>query len=744
VANDSDTCESLKEDLKSDQDELNALIRRAPFVTDPDERRLLAEEMSRLRQEIRELQHAISIACRPPPPPPNVSITGVEQTQATQFFKSLLSPCPDRPGQAPCVDNDIPLVAGKATVFRVYTNVLAHPTVPITALTGVLEARPAGSTGLPVGLTPYNGPQPPRLQSQISRKNLNYRLPAAMCHGQVEARLNVYDALHPGESGYTSQSFLRTLSFVETATLKIRLVRIHYKNAARAMDIPAPTTADFWTTAQYTLKTYPIPGIDVVRDTVELYDGDFTSFFASAGPGAQGTTGTIFDILTNLRNAESFPGDVHYLAIIPGFPANHTGASGWAISRRQIVEVLNGPAMAQEIGHDSGFPHHAPGCGAGDPDPNYPVYDSYPSASIGEFGFDVIDSVVFDPAVTEDFMSYCPNPWVSPYVYLGLLNTFQSAARLAGNSAPRNQDLLTAAFSVSSNGKVSSFQPGFPGAAPASPANGEATPYAIELHDKNGNPLVRERLRLTTPYQSLDDAQLDFSVAVPWRPEGRSLVIKRDDQVMSTHPIGSSAPTVDKAFTEWARAFGADFGKLGGERRGSREVALRSPVQQRQRPNVVRLGSEPDEDQAHGRPRSTPRWRPLRVAGVVRRGHASRRGDVGTVPRPVETEHRRDPHTTQRRRLRTGTTRSAVWVHPFLGGFQRSRRPELVVEHRRISGFWRPSCRSRSDAGTARHYAVERRWPRRRDLDLDLRQGAPALDTGVNRPDPPKRTSTTS
>ena len=149
MANDSDTCESLKEDLKSDQDELNALIRRAPFVTDPDERRLLAEEMSRLRQEIRELQHAISIACRPPPPPPNVSITGVEQTQATQFFKSLLSPCPDRPGQAPCVDNDIPLVAGKATVFRVYTNVLAHPTVPITALTGVLEARPAGSTGLP-------------------------------------------------------------------------------------------------------------------------------------------------------------------------------------------------------------------------------------------------------------------------------------------------------------------------------------------------------------------------------------------------------------------------------------------------------------------------------------------------------------------------------------------------------------------------------------------------------------------
>jgi hypothetical protein len=548
MANQSDICQSLKEDLRGARKELDVLVRRAPFVTDPDEKRLLAQDMSRLRQDIRELQHAVSIACAAPPPPLNVSITGVEQTQATQFFESLLSPCPDRPGQARCQNNDIPLAAGKTTVFRVYTNVLAHPTQPITALTGVLQARPAGTTGLPVGLTPYNGPLPPRPKEQISRKNvndtLNFRLPAAMCHGQVEVRLNVYDALHPAESGFSSQTFLRTLDFVQTATLKIRLVRIHYANAARVMDIPAPTTADFWTTAQYTLKTYPIPGIDVVRDSVELYDGDFSSFFASAGPGAQGTTGTIFDILTNLRNAENLSGDVHYLAIIPGPPANRTGASGWAISRRQIAEV-NGPTMAQEIGHDSGFPHHAPGCGAGDPDPNYPVYDGYPAASIGEFGFDTVVSAVFDPAVTADFMSYCGNPWVSPYTYLGLLNTFQSAARIAGSSALQNQEVLTAAFSISSSGKVGSFQSGFPRVAPSSPANGEATPFAVELHDESGNPIVRERLRLTSPYQSLDDAQLDFSVGLPWRPNARAFVIKRDDQVVHTQPIGKSAPTVE-------------------------------------------------------------------------------------------------------------------------------------------------------------------------------------------------------
>ncbi len=65
--------------------------------------------------------------------------------------------------------------------------------------------------------------------------------------------------------------------------------------------------------------------------------------------------------------------------------------------------------MAQEIGHTCGR-YHAP-CGVGDADANYPTYDGYPSGSIGEYGFDMVNGTVFDPATTYDFMSYCDPTW---------------------------------------------------------------------------------------------------------------------------------------------------------------------------------------------------------------------------------------------------------------------------------------------------------------------------------------------
>lgn len=546
----SEECQSLREALREERAVLNILIRQLQQAQTLEERQQLSEEVSRQRQFIRQLQNAAFRACQAPPPPPNLRIGGIERTQATQFFQSLLNPCPDRPGiSGPCPSNDIALVANKALVLRVYPDALPTSTQPITALTGVVETKPTGSSITQhIPLTPYNAPVLPRRLNQVARKNandtLNFRIPPNRCRGSLDVRVTIFDAQHPGEPGFTASPSSMTLQFVETAPLRIRLVRIHYKNVPRSMDIPASTTADFWTTAQLTLKTYPIPRIDVVRDSIELYDGNFTSFFASGGPGAQGSTGTIFEILARLRAAEGLAGDVHYLAIIPGRPANQTGAAGWATSRKQIAEVFDGHAMAQEIGHDSGFPHHAPGCGAGDPDPNYPVYDGYPSASIGEFGFDMVNSVVFDPAVTRDFMSYCGNPWVSPYTYLGLLRTFRSAALTLPQTLFLQQQVMTFSFALHRNGKVDQFKRGLDTVVSPPVPTGPPTPYLVELHDQDGKPLVSQRLRLYEPYQTLDDAVLDFFVEIPSRDDATSVVIKQDDQTLYKQAIAKSSPVV--------------------------------------------------------------------------------------------------------------------------------------------------------------------------------------------------------
>src|SRR5262249_25415084 len=155
-----------------------------------------------------------------------------------------------------------------------------------------------------------------------------------------------------------------------------------------------------------------------------------------------------------------------------------------------------------------------------------------------------IDSVVFDPAVTEDFMSYCPNPWVSPYTYLGLLNTFRNAARMLPTTLIQNLQVTTFSFVLHRNGKVKHFKAGLETVVSPSVPTGRVNPYMVELNDKDGNPLVSQRLRLNAPYQTLDDAMLDFFVEIPRRDDATSVAIKQDDRTLYTHAIPKSSPVV--------------------------------------------------------------------------------------------------------------------------------------------------------------------------------------------------------
>jgi hypothetical protein len=74
--------------------------------------------------------------------PSNLLITGVEASQAIQFFRSHLhlDPATARP------DNSIALVAGKNTILRVYVDTQNDPSRPtIASVSGLLEVRSAGS-----------------------------------------------------------------------------------------------------------------------------------------------------------------------------------------------------------------------------------------------------------------------------------------------------------------------------------------------------------------------------------------------------------------------------------------------------------------------------------------------------------------------------------------------------------------------------------------------------------------------
>jgi hypothetical protein len=72
---------------------------------------------------------------------------------------------------------------------------------------------------------------------------------------------------------------------------------------------------------------------------------------------------------------------------------------------------------AHEWGHNWNR-RHAPGCGAGSPDPAFP----YADGKIGVWGLDVGAEALKSPSTHYDFMSYCGPDWISDYNYEAILD----------------------------------------------------------------------------------------------------------------------------------------------------------------------------------------------------------------------------------------------------------------------------------------------------------------------------------
>jgi hypothetical protein len=105
--------------------------------------------------------------------------------------------------------------------------------------------------------------------------------------------------------------------------------------------------------------------------------------------------------------------------------------------------------MQHEMGHNLGR-RHAPGCGAGNPDPGWPGGSNYLGGLIGVWGLDVASLALKNPATQYDHMTYCSPEWVSDYGYKKILS-FREASPIglppppeldSGEAKPRPRSLL--------------------------------------------------------------------------------------------------------------------------------------------------------------------------------------------------------------------------------------------------------------------------------------------------------------
>ncbi len=100
------------------------------------------------------------------------------------------------------------------------------------------------------------------------------------------------------------------------------------------------------------------------------------------------------------------------------------------------LSILDANVIAHELGHNLSLPH-SPGCGAGNPDPDYP----YEDGSIGVWGYDFLNETLVS-AGTSDLMTYCDRQWISDYSFAKALGyrSVSEAPRLAAaksSSPPR-------------------------------------------------------------------------------------------------------------------------------------------------------------------------------------------------------------------------------------------------------------------------------------------------------------------
>ena len=135
--------------------------------------------------------------------------------------------------------------------------------------------------------------------------------------------------------------------------------------------------------------------------------------------------------LMKLRMADDPPANAYYYAFLNVDCSGYDGPGGmaeavvpptvdaanirvacgrYAPDERPLEWNLNMPV--HEIGHLQGL-DHAPCGGAGGADPDYP----YPDASIGVWGYGILDGELRDPEAYQDYMSYCEDYWISDFTW---------------------------------------------------------------------------------------------------------------------------------------------------------------------------------------------------------------------------------------------------------------------------------------------------------------------------------------
>jgi hypothetical protein len=360
----------------------------------------------------------------------SVRIDGVEVTQSIQSYHAAdhLTDANDR-----SPDNSVQLVANKAAWVRVY--VRSGLVSSVAGVTGTLQVE-RRRLGFVFDPPETFNPQPPGnvttqdLDYATERgsvaNTLNFIIPAESFAGTMRLTVRLTDS---SGSEYDTSTLMISAALVQT--LRVRAIRVSYQGPSTAatpmpgqpapvdIQLAAPTLADLQATAALALRVMPVEAEGdfatagtVLNWTVPLDD-------PRTSPGSCSPNwDSLLDELTNRRTNDGNRTDVVYYGLLPaGIPLGVPGCGQGGLGSAAVGDQ---GTFLHEIGHGYGF-QHTPCGNAGATDVNYPTYEPYASASIGEYGLDISNGNVFSPQTAVDYMSYCSPRWMSLYQHSRLI-----------------------------------------------------------------------------------------------------------------------------------------------------------------------------------------------------------------------------------------------------------------------------------------------------------------------------------
>jgi hypothetical protein len=387
----------------------------------------------------RPLETKRAAETRLPAKPATVTIDGIEVTQAVQNLA-----------------HGVPLIAGKATLVRVYlTMKLNFPTplgLPSASAMAELSARraPGGPLTRLVASNSINVPV--QLSLKERRKDLalsvNFLVPAKLLTpGDLYLRVLRIKASIEGIPFAlpipVPTHATRKVTLIASPPLRVRILGMRYASGSPAQNFE-PAERDFQMVLSWLRRAYPVAEVLSTHTTIDA---------TSTWPFACGDVNAQLSAIRGLDVASGTDRRTHYYGLVSDGVGFMRGCASGIPQTPDPATVASGPTgssgfawdtdgcygdwyTGHEFGHTFGRFH--PGfCGETHDDSSYPFPNGQLSDSNEEFvGLDFGDAALGLPMRAlpgvdwHDVMTYCDFQWLSSYTYMGVRNRIVAEASL--------------------------------------------------------------------------------------------------------------------------------------------------------------------------------------------------------------------------------------------------------------------------------------------------------------------------